>query len=398
MKKLLLLFLVLSCLLVVALGGVAGATPPTLKGLAPVVASKASAARPVWAPLSAQPGPSVSTVAPVSAPNDIDTPVVISGSGFAAVMDGTGTVVLTAPTVSLGATPLTNVTFVDSTTLTATVPWGMDPGTYDLTVTNPDGGSGSLSGAFTVGAGIGQWNPGDLFGGQMQQLLMKPGDPNTLYATAYGVIGLFRSTDAGEHWTFVSDKAWANNNEVRGRSAASRLALRLRSQRSHALAGRRRHLDHARWRTSGRTGVTFRPIRRCTSRRTRTRPTRRLSSSARARGTSIPTATGPKGLIKSTDGGTTWTIVPSLEGVPVQDIAFDPNDHSHMVLVTSDMQVYTSSDWGDTWTQVTTSGLTPSSLGTGRIDHLQSRRLRSVDRRPSDSRSAAVSSRAPPPT
>ena len=78
----------------------------------------------------------------------------------------------------------------------------------------------------------------------MQQLLMKPGDPNTLYATAYGVIGLFRSSDAGEHWAFVSDKAWANNNEVRGRSAAPRLALRLYPQRSHAFARRRRHLDH----------------------------------------------------------------------------------------------------------------------------------------------------------
>ena len=113
----------------------------------------------------------------------------------------------------------------------------------------------------------------------------------------------------------------------------------------------------------------------------------------------IPEATGPKGLIKSTDGGATWTIVPSLEGVPVQDIAFDPNDHSHLVLVTSDRQVYTSSDWGDSWTQVTTSGLTSS----------QSRA--SADRSPTTpagpkcgstpprhSRSAAVSSRAPPPT
>jgi len=36
-----------------------------------------------------------------------------------------------------------------------------------------------------------------------------------------------------------------------------------------------------------------------------------------------------------------------------------------MVLVTSDMRVYTSSDWGDSWTQVTTSGLTLSSLGLG---------------------------------
>ena len=76
----------------------------------------------------------------------------------------------------------------------------------------PTAAAGSLPGAFTVGAGIGQWNPGDLFGGQMQQLLMKPGDPNTLYATAYGVSGLFRSTDAGEHWAFVTDKVSANAN------------------------------------------------------------------------------------------------------------------------------------------------------------------------------------------
>ena len=55
---------------------------------------------------------------------------------------------------------------------------------------------------------------------------------------------------------------------------------------------------------------------------------------------------------------------PGLEGVPVQDLAFDPNDHSHLVAVTSDMAASTHpSDWGDTWTQVTTTGLTPSSLG-----------------------------------
>ena len=76
---------------------------------------------------------------PLGGHNDIDTSVTITGADFAAT-----------PTVSLGSTPLTNVTLVDSTTLTATVPWGMDPGTYDLTVTNPDGGSGSLPGAFTV--------------------------------------------------------------------------------------------------------------------------------------------------------------------------------------------------------------------------------------------------------
>ena len=98
---------------------------------------------------------------------------------------------------------MTSVTFVNSTTLTATVPWGLNPGVYPLTVVNPDGGSVSLPGAFTVTPGIGQWNGGNLFGGDVHQLLMKPGDPNTLYAPAYGLAGLFRSTDAGASWQYT---------------------------------------------------------------------------------------------------------------------------------------------------------------------------------------------------
>ena len=234
--------------------------------------------------------PTAGAVDPASGRDDSDTSVTITGTGF-----------VDTPTVTLGTTDLTNVAFTDSDTLTATVPsgltpgiypltvvnpdggsailpnaftvtaviptvsavdprlgdqrhrhlrdhhrhrfrappptvtlgstaltnvdlgrqqhpdrhgaLGLDPGTYTLTVVNPDGGSGSLADAFTVTQGIGQWNAGDLFGGEIDQLLMKPGDPNTLYATAYGVIGLFRSDDAGEHWAFVSDKAWANNNK-----------------------------------------------------------------------------------------------------------------------------------------------------------------------------------------
>ena len=118
-------------------------------------------------------------------------------------MDGTGAVVLTAPTASLGGTALTDVTFVDSTSLTATVPWGMDAGAYDLTVANPDGGSATLPDAFTVTQGLGQWNGRALYGGSVQPILMKPGDATTLYAVAADV-GLFRSRDAGEQWSFVS--------------------------------------------------------------------------------------------------------------------------------------------------------------------------------------------------
>ena len=196
----------------------------------------------------------------------------------------------------------------------------------------------------------------------MQQLFMKPGDPNTLYATAYGVIGLFRSTDAGEHWAFVSDKPWANNVEV--------AVDPLHPDWLYVFApnGLMRSTDEGdTWTTLtdnkwpdgsdlwGYAQVYVSPYEDATH------PQALFVSADAAYVNPQPTA--PKGLIKSTDGGATWTIVPSLKGVPVQDIAFDPNDHSHMVLVTSDAQVYQSSDWGDTWTQVTTSGLTQSSLG-----------------------------------
>lgn len=302
--------------------------------------------------------PTVSAIEPATAYNDIDTAVTITGTDFAT--DATGTV---PPTASLASTPLTNVTFVSATTLTATVPWGMDPGTCDLTVTNPDGGSTSLTGAFTVGAGIGQWNPGDLFGGQMQQLLMKPGDPDTLYAAAYGVTGLFRSTDAGEQWTFVTDKVGANANGF--------AVDPLHPDWLYVVGdGLMRSQDEGDTWTSlmpliwpdGRALQVY-PQVHVSPYQDATHPQALFVSSCSRY--AIPEVTGPKGLIKSVDGGVTWTIVASLEGVPVQDIAFDPNDHSHLVLVTADKAVYTSSDWGDSWTQITTSGLASSTLGMG---------------------------------
>ncbi len=93
----------LAGMLMLTLGSAAGATPPTLRSLTTT-------------------SPSVAAVAPATARNDIDTSVTITGAGFAT--DATGAM---APTATLGTTPLTNVSFVDSSTLTATVPWGMNP-------------------------------------------------------------------------------------------------------------------------------------------------------------------------------------------------------------------------------------------------------------------------------
>lgn len=135
--------------------------------------------------------PIVAGVEPDQAPNDLDTPIVITGMGFTAGM-----------TITLGDTALSAVGWVNSATLTATLPWGLNPGVYDINVTNPDGQSGSLTNAFTVTQGIGVWTTGGPYGGDVPHLYVHP----TLYTTLYADTGnsVFRSRDAGENWELVN--------------------------------------------------------------------------------------------------------------------------------------------------------------------------------------------------
>ncbi len=132
--------------------------------------------------------PFVTKVNPASAPNDLDTTLTITGTGFAAV-----------PTVTLGATVLDDVGWVSAERLTATVPWGLDPGTYTLTVENPGGESGMLPNAFTVTQGIGVWTSNGPYGGHISQIRVNPHDPSTLYAIA-NLTGLLGSKDGAASW------------------------------------------------------------------------------------------------------------------------------------------------------------------------------------------------------
>ena len=68
------------------------------------------------APAEAGDSPTVTEVDPSAAPNDLDTLLVITGTGFISV-----------PTVSLGSTVLEDVGWVSPELVTATIPWGLNP-------------------------------------------------------------------------------------------------------------------------------------------------------------------------------------------------------------------------------------------------------------------------------
>ena len=139
---------------------------------------------------------SVTEMDPATAPNDIDVPVTITGADF-----------INTPTVILGETELLNVSFDSTISLSATVPWGMIPGTYDLKVVNPGGEEAALVGAFTVTEGLGNAITNGPFGGETVQLKLKPGNPDTVYALMFGA-GLFRSDDGAGSWQAIHDHDW----------------------------------------------------------------------------------------------------------------------------------------------------------------------------------------------
>ena len=157
------------------------------------------------APLGATTSPIITSVQPDSAPNDVDSPIVIQGTGFTATISGTE--VITAPAVYLGDTELADVIWDSTTTLSATVPWGLISDTYSMTVVNPDGISVTLQNAFTVTDGFGEFNTGGPYGGIATKLSLKPGDPSTVYAMMYGA-GLFISQDSAGSWALIHDHDW----------------------------------------------------------------------------------------------------------------------------------------------------------------------------------------------
>ena len=135
--------------------------------------------------------PIIGGVEPSSAYNDLDTAIVITGSGFE-----------NGATAQLGSVALTNLEWVSATQLNAVVPWGLEPGVYTLRVANPGGAAADIAAAFTVTTGLNVWNAAPMYGGTIHSVFYNPLDSTTMYASSDG-IGLFRSRDGGDTWNYI---------------------------------------------------------------------------------------------------------------------------------------------------------------------------------------------------
>jgi hypothetical protein len=88
------------------------------------------------------PPPTVTSVTPTSGPDTGGTAVTITGANF-----------VSGATVTFGGTAATGVTFVSATQIDVTTP-AHAAGAVDVTVTNPDTQSGTLTNGYTYDAGI----------------------------------------------------------------------------------------------------------------------------------------------------------------------------------------------------------------------------------------------------
>lgn len=285
---------------------------------------------PLWA--AADP-PTVTAVRPNHAPNDLDISVVISGTGFMAALSGT--LVMTSPLTYLGDTALDDVTWINTTTLSATVPWGMEPGVYTLTVVNADRETGSLPDAFTVTQGIGVWTTNGPYGGHVGYLVLNPVTPTQILASVMWS-GLFASYDAAGEWQPVLINGFpervafdAVDPQIMYIGAGGSL---LRSD-----DGGLKWQDLQRQR---RCADAVRPI---------AHPT--LSGVVYLAVFCHRGEEAQGGLYKSTDWGLNWiTMTTGLSDTNVTSFVFHPDDPNLMYLGALSGEVYTSTNGGETWT------------------------------------------------
>lgn len=99
------------------------------------------------------PSPTPSPTPSSPAPTVVSTSVASMTQAAGGVTSLTGTNFMSGITASIGATAASSVSFISSTRVDVTVPAGLTPGTYNITVTNTDGQAGVLTNGLTITVG-----------------------------------------------------------------------------------------------------------------------------------------------------------------------------------------------------------------------------------------------------
>ncbi|MGD8517481.1 MAG: IPT/TIG domain-containing protein [Anaerolineae bacterium] len=287
----------------------------------------------VMSPVNAstpQAAPTLTALSPTSAPNDLVTQITITGTGFAQV-----------PTVSLGSEVLAEVGWISADLLTATVPWGLAPAVYDLTVANPSGESATMVGALTLTQGIGVWTTGGPYGGQVNFIAQNPSDPQTLYAAAQWV-GVFESQDSGGTWEPILQIGWPTR-------------LRFDAADADVIYVSGDSADFFKTTDGGenweRIPNLFDSQNGCYTVYVATHPiTPGIVYAGAGSCADIPLLPGEGGVFYSEDQGANWiTRTNGLTDTDVIDLAFDPANSDNMLVATMSGNIFATIDGGENW-------------------------------------------------
>jgi len=272
--------------------------------------------------------PNISDVNPNELPNATNMYITVTGDNF-----------VPTPTLMLGTVSLRDVTFVDGQTLTALVPWGLPPGSYTLTVVNPDGQSGAKENAILVYQEDTDWESNGPYGGLTADVFIDPQNRSRIYASASGS-GLFMSSDAAENWrpvylgTMLTDLVFQYYNGGR-----------------HLYLGKDNGLIHSA--DDGLTWELFLPdeVGSWTGNLNFHPAWNPLEPQAVYLGVSGrpgPGGADAGGLFKYSYQTGKWTRL-YLHDLHVTSVAFSPVDPNRIYFGTREGQFYASSDGGITW-------------------------------------------------
>lgn len=269
----------------------------------------------------------VLAIDPDTSPNDVDSEVIITGTNFAPT-----------PVVTLGTEALKNVRWVNANRLTALVPWGLAPDTYDLTVINPgpDAAADTLTDAFTATQAIGAWASGGPYGGQVTDLVLHPLTPTHIYASVHNS-GLFFSTDAGEYWQPLLINPMVTH-----------LAI---DRQTPDLMYLGTHNDLKRTQNGGITWEDITPLGPTlygTGVQPFAHPTQADVVYVTSPGYTPTDDLG--GIFRSNNRGTTWmTITTGITDISVSALAFHPDNPDIMYAGTQLGNIFTTTNGGATW-------------------------------------------------